>query len=208
MTPSRNDQSATYVFYGERGFLDALEAGDRRDVQVVHGQLASGDDFVGRAQRRFHHAAGVGEDVGRAGRQSQRGIHLLVGQTGESRCPAARIILPSSRVVSTTSTSRAPLASISGPLAFELLGRAGHDRGDEDLLRLQAQLVGVVGLGQAPNICCGDLQVDRLGSMSGWKYSTNMIQPGEQLVNIGRATCLLLDQRLLQPRAAVRCLPR
>ena len=35
--------------------------------------------------------------------------------------------------------------------------------------------------------------------MSGWKYSMNLIQPGEQLVNIGRATGCLFDQRLAEP---------
>ena len=63
--------------------LTPAESGDRGDVQVLAGQLAAGDDLVDGAQGGFHHAAGVGEDVGRAGRKPQRGVHFLVRQAGE-----------------------------------------------------------------------------------------------------------------------------
>ena len=80
VTPSRNFHSGIAPVDLQRGLLDALEALDGRDVQVGRRQLAAGDDLVGRPQGRLHHAAGVGEDVGRAGGEAQRGVHLLVGQ--------------------------------------------------------------------------------------------------------------------------------
>ena len=37
----------------------------------------------------------------------------------------------------------------------------------------------------APIICCGDLQLDRCGISSGYRFSTRFTQPGQQDVNCG-----------------------
>ena len=74
---------------GDRGFLDALQARDGSHVQVLEGEGLAGDDLVGGAQRRLHHAAGDGEDVGRAGGHAQRRVHLLRRAGSRSRCRPA-----------------------------------------------------------------------------------------------------------------------
>ena len=111
---------------GEHRLLDAFETLDRLDVEIVGRQFATGHDFIGRAQRRFHHAAGIGENIRRAGRQSQRRIHLAIGQfgKGEIRLPNhARQFARGQDVIHVLHTARGHL----GALGLILFGRAGHN---------------------------------------------------------------------------------
>ena len=81
--------------------------------------------------------------------------------------PAMVIMRPSSRVVRTTSTSRTPLAFISGRCAsyfFAVQGITETTKMSSGRLPIfSAKYV----LATAPNICCGDLHVEMLGRMSG-----------------------------------------
>ena len=72
-----------------------------------------------------------------------------------------------------------------GTGGLELLGRAGHDRDDHDILRIDAGLFGIVGFDDRAFHLVRDLQEERLGRKSGYWCSQNLIQPGEQEVIMG-----------------------
>ncbi len=79
--------------------LDAFQTAHH--LEIERGQRLAGHDFVGRAEGRFHHAAGGAEDDRGAGGLAERIVVLALRQGGdvEARPPASSA--PSSRVVST-----------------------------------------------------------------------------------------------------------
>ena len=77
----------------------------------------------------------------------ERRIHRLVGQFAEIDAGRADHLAEFARGEHGVDVASAAGAHLR-PLALELLGGAGHDGGDEDLLGLQAEFLGIVGLGQ------------------------------------------------------------
>ena len=82
-------------------------------------------------------------------------------------------------MVSTKSTSPSVLAST-------FLAVQGMSDTQTSRLPPRSRCLGYTSLISAAAICCGDLQVDRWGIKSGRCFSTYSIQPGEQLVNMGK----------------------
>ena len=98
------------------------------------------------------------------------------------------------------STSRVPLASISGPLALELLGRAGHDRDDDDLFRPLAQLGGVVGLGDRAEHLLRRLARREVRQHVGMEILHELDPAGRATREHRQGHRLLFDQGRFQPR--------
>ena len=114
--------------------------------------------------------------------------------SGRSNSPSGRLtkLMPArltmrenSRVVSATSTSGYPEAFWSSRFVSNFL--AVHGMIDTTKISLGSIpfFLAYQVFAIAPNICCGDLQLERLGKRSGKLYSQNLIQPGEQEVIIG-----------------------
>ena len=129
---------------------------DGGDVQVLERQLASRHDLVYRAQRRFHDAARVGKDVRRSRGGSEDAVHGAVGQAGkiDSRLPDHPAQLPGGEDhVHVPHSAGVHL----GSLGLVLLGRAGHDGDDEDVLGLLPDLLREVRLGHGAEHLLGGL---------------------------------------------------
>ena len=118
-------------------------------MQIGHRQRPAGDDLVGGPQGRFHHAAGVGEDVGGTAGKPQGGIHLFVGQAVEIDARGVDHLAQLARGEHHVNVADAAGGHL-GPLAFVLLRRARHDGNDEHILGPLVQFIGVIRLGQGP----------------------------------------------------------
>ncbi len=103
------------------------------------------------------------------------------GSLGRS-IPASRNIFASSRVVRTASTSGSPVVASSGLVTSNFLAVQGIT----ETTKIFSAGIWFFSAYQffitAPNISCGDLQLERLGNRSGKKCSQYLTQPGLQEV--------------------------
>ena len=136
---------------GHVGFAQALDGADLGELQPV-GRLA-GDQFAGGPERGLHHAAGGAEDVAGAAGQAQRGVELARRQRREVDPVALDHPDQFPRGQHGVGIRRAVGHEMLGPPGLVLLRHAGHHRHHEDLLRIDARLLGVVGLRPAPRAC-------------------------------------------------------
>ena len=146
------------------GLFHAFQPADGRDFQRF--QLAAGHQVIGRADGRFHHAAGAAEEFAGRGPLAEGSIGLFGRQFAQVQAPHADQ-LASSRVVSTASMSGSPSWRHFRAVGLELLRRAGHDAHAVDLGRIDAPRSAKQRLITAPIICCGLLQVERFSMKSG-----------------------------------------
>ena len=114
------------------------------------------------------------------------GISNDAGSSTLKSMPLSRTIWINSCVVSTQSISGLPFTAISGRLASNFLAVQGMM--DTTTISRRSLPVSRVStsLQAAPNICWGDLQLDRWESISGKYCSANLTQAGQQEVNCGR----------------------
>ena len=137
------------------GLLDSLHAADLFVLQRGHAR--AGELLHHGAQGGLHDAAGGAEDGGRAGGDAQHGIERPVGQVLEEQAGlgdhAAQLPGGEGHVHRH--------AAVGQPLLFPqylvLLGGAGHDGHHEDVLGIDARLLGVVGLDQGAEHLLGGL---------------------------------------------------
>ena len=129
---------------GVGSFLYSVGAANLGEVEVL--ELLAGELLNGGPQRRFHNAAGCAEDNSRAGGVAQRIVELLVGQVLEVYSRAldhSAELSRGQRVVNIRIAGRRLIVA----LGLELLRRAGHDAYNDDILRVDAHLLGIPGLG-------------------------------------------------------------
>jgi len=132
------------AFDGDLGFFNSLQTGDGRDVQVVERQFAPGDEFVGGAQRGFHHPAGIGEDVGGAGAEAERCIHFRIFQGLEVDAGLGDHFAKLAGGEHNVNVLRTAGIHF-GTRGLELFGGAGHNGNHEHFLGFLAKLLGIVG---------------------------------------------------------------
>ena len=135
--------------------------------------------FEGRAQRRFHHAAGRAEDHACTRVFPQRRIVFALrhgARIDGLRANHARQLTRGQHVIHVLPCARAVHAR---PCAFVLLRHARHDRHTADFRRIDAHFLREIGLGDRAEHLLGDLQVEMLPSSSGACVLTKRIQPGQ-----------------------------
>ena len=128
---------------GVGSFLYSVGAANLGEVEAL--ELLAGELLNGGSQRRFHNAACCAEDNGRAGGVAQRIVKLLVGQVLEVYSRAldhSAELSRGQRVVNIRIAGRRLIVA----LGLELLRRAGHDADNDDILRVDAHLLGIPGL--------------------------------------------------------------
>ena len=174
---------------GQLGVADALEAAHRHDVAVlVDGlQLAAGHQLQHGAQRRLHHAAGGAEDQAGAGGSRRRDRRSPTWAGGHVEAGLVEHLAQFAGGEPEVDVLVAAVAHLR-PVALELLGRAGHEGHADDVGRVEAQLLGVVGLDESPEHLLRALGAGEVGDELGIEVLAYLTQPGEQLVNWGRAT--------------------
>ncbi len=132
---------------GDLGVLDALEAAHRDDVAVIVDalDLLAGDQLDDGAQGRLHHAAGGAEDDAGAGGRAERVVEVALRQGRHVQAGLLEHLAELARGETVVDVLEAGVVHL-GPVALELLGRAGHERDAHDARGVEAELLGVVGL--------------------------------------------------------------
>ena len=136
----------------QTGLPDAVVAPDGLQVQQGLGGLLAGDKGVSRPQGGLHDAAGVAEDDARAGGLAHQAVIVAVRQGGEVH---ALLLGPQGQLPGGDDLVHIPHGGDAqlfarrihlGAANFKLLGRAGSQGHIDDLLRVNAHLLGKVGL--------------------------------------------------------------
>ena len=109
-------------------------------------KLFAGEGLDCRPESGLHDAAGRAEDDARAGALAERIIEFLVGQEVEVEACGLDHPCKLSGGESVIDVGVAACGLIVSA-ALKLLGSAGHDADDHDILRVEVHLLGVPGLG-------------------------------------------------------------
>ena len=195
---------------GDLGVLDALEAAHRHDVAVVVDalDLLAGDHLEHGAQGGLHDAAGRAEDDARA-RGRPEGI-VEVGLR-QARQVDARLLEHLAELAGGEPVVDVLVAGVVhlGPVALELLGRAGHQRDADDLLGVDAELAGVVGLDERAEHLLRALRARGVGQVLGVEV-LEVLDPARRAARELRQGDLrvLADERLVQAQDELGALPR
>ena len=136
----------------DRGFLDGLGAADGVDVEVLKG-LAF-EYLINGSESGFHNTAGCAEYVTRAGSDAEEGIALLIGKLCELN---AGFLYHLTELTGCEGYVDCP-QTVCGKLvarSLELLGCAGHYADNNDVLGIDARLLGIVGLDESAEHALG-----------------------------------------------------
>ena len=128
----------------EAGFLDAFEAADSFKLDGL--MLLALKDKVSSTKSSFHNAAGDAEDNGSAGVFAHEIlIEVHVGQQVEADTGSLNHVAQFANGENSVNILDAVMLELLA-LLFVLLGSAGHDRDNENILGIYALFLGIVAL--------------------------------------------------------------
>ena len=172
----------------------------------------AGGHFVGRAQGGLHHAASPAEDRHSPGVLAQEQVRVFLGHGGqvdfshlqqfgrfaggEHRIDIRETILFSHSPLLPPITESG-IHLLAGRL--DLLGRAGHDRDDVHPPRVDAQLLGGVGLGHRAEHLLWGLGRGEVGDQIGIEYLAVANPAGRTGGELGKLAALLETVKQLVP---------